>query len=28
VIGFVDVSAYALTDKGAYPYINRGSKPV
>lgn len=27
-IGFVDVSAYALTDKGAYPYINRGSKPL
>jgi SAM-dependent methyltransferase len=27
-IGFVAVSSYALTDKGAYPYIHRGSKPL
>jgi SAM-dependent methyltransferase len=27
-VGFVDVSAYPLTDKGAYPYVNRGSKPL
>jgi SAM-dependent methyltransferase len=27
-IGFVDIASYPLTDKGAYPYVNRASKPL